>query len=59
MLNPLLLLGLSDTFMYSRVVCLSQPSIYGAGNDSFQTLQQACVQFDLLCLAREKPYVLQ
>lgn len=45
--------------MYSRVICVSQPTIYGASNDSFQALQQACVQFDLLCLAREKPYVLQ
>ena len=58
-LKPLLLVGLNNAIMYSRVICVSQSSINGAGNNSFQTLQQACVQIDLLCLAGEKPYVLQ
>lgn len=57
--TPLSFPGLSNTVMYSGVVCVSQPSIYGAGNDSFQALQQACVQTDLLCFACEKPDVLQ
>lgn len=54
-----LLPWLSDAFMYSRVVCVSQPPINGACNDSLQALQQACVQVDLLCLVREQPHILQ